>query len=224
MKNYYSEKLAAERLKKCYEIASPRVQQYLEAEIEFVLSKISPADTVLELGCGYGRVLKRLIGKANTVVGIDTSVESLQLARKICGDSPSVLLSVMNAVSLGFRDRQFDVVLCIQNGISAFHVEQKALIREAMRVTRPGGRVLFSSYSGNFWEDRLAWFQAQAEHRLIGEIADEATGNGVIVGKDGFRAITVSPADFLRLTSELQIHPTITEVDRSSIFCEIVVE
>ncbi len=223
MQNYYSEKLAAEQLKRCYEIAPPRVRQYAEAETEFVLSKIKTSDKMLELGCGYGRVLKQFFGKAAAVVGIDSAFHSLQLAQKTLGDDPTLHLFLMNASELGFADRQFDLVVCIQNGISAFHVDQVTLIQEAMRVTRPGGRVLFSSYSEKLWDDRLAWFKIQAEHKLLGEIDLEATGNGVIVCKDGFHATTVSADDFRRLTSALHITPHIVEIDQSSIFCEIMV-
>jgi 2-polyprenyl-6-hydroxyphenyl methylase/3-demethylubiquinone-9 3-methyltransferase len=127
----------------------------------------------------------------------------------------------MDAVELGFRDRQFDTVICIQNGISAFGVDQRTLIEEAMRVTRSGGIVLFSSYSERFWENRLEWFRIQSEKKLVGEIDDEATGNGVIVCKDGFKSSTVKPDDFVRLTSNLDIDPIITEVDNSSVFCEL---
>jgi hypothetical protein len=81
--------------------------------------------------------------------------------------------------------------------------------------------VLFSSYSERFWEDRLEWFRIQSEKTLIGEIDDAATGNGVIVCKDGFKAGTVRPDDFIRLTSDLAVDPIITEVDNSSIFCEL---
>jgi SAM-dependent methyltransferase len=221
---YYSQKLSAERLKLCYEIAPPRVKQYLEAEIEFILEKIKPSDMVLELGCGYGRVLKKLLTKAKTVVGIDTSYASLHLAQEILGDAPVYYLFAMDALNLGFGDRLFDRVFCIQNGISAFGVDQRKLIEEAMRVTRSGGKVFFSSYSENFWEDRLDWFRIQAEHRLIGEIDEEATGHGVIVCKDGFRATTVGPNDFISLTSPFDIDPIITEVNGSSIFCEIQVK
>jgi 2-polyprenyl-6-hydroxyphenyl methylase/3-demethylubiquinone-9 3-methyltransferase len=65
----------------------------------------------------------------------------------------------MNAIELGFGNRQFDMVICIQNGISAFKVDQQKLIKEAMRVTRSGKTILFSSYSERFWEDRLEWFR-----------------------------------------------------------------
>ena len=221
---YYSQKLAAERLKLCYEIAPPRVKQYLEAEIEFILEKIKPSDMVLELGCGYGRVLKKLITKAKTVVGIDTSPESLLLAQEILDGAPDCHLLAMDAVKLGFGDKLFDKVICIQNGISAFGVDQRNLIEEAMRITRSDGSVFFSSYSENFWMDRLAWFRIQAEHGLIGEIDEEATGQGIIVCKDGFRTTTVGHNDFASLTSHLDIKPIITEVNGSSIFYEIQVK
>lgn len=223
MANYYSQKLSAERLQKCYEIAPPRVKQYLEAEIEFVLAKISPTDSVLELGCGYGRVLQKLIKNAKTVVGIDTSLESLHLAQKYLNCPNSCHLFAMNAINPGFRNRIFDIVICIQNGISAFNIDQKELINEAIRVTRSGGTVLFSSYSDRFWNDRLEWFRIQAEHGLIGEIDEQATKNGIIVCKDGFRTTTIGREDFISLTTGLRITPIITEVDCSSIFCEIQV-
>jgi len=221
MGGYYSRKLSGERLRLCYEIAPPRVKQYLEAEIEFVLDKIKSSDLVLELGCGYGRVLGRLLAKAKAVVGIDTSFTSLSLARDVLGQRSFCHLYVMDAAEMGFCDRRFDAVVCIQNGISAFGVDQRKLIEEALRVTCAGGVVLFSSYSERFWEDRLDWFRIQSQKKLIGEIDDEATGKGVIVCKDGFKAGTVSPDDFIMLTSGLDIDPIITEVDDSSIFYEL---
>ena len=221
MGGYYSQKLSGESLRLCYEIAPPRVKQYLEAEIEFVLDKIKSSCLVLELGCGYGRVLRKLLEKAETVVGIDTSYASLSLARDVvCRDSHCHLF-MMDAVEMGFCDRQFDTAVCIQNGISAFGVDQRKLIEEALRVTKMGGEVLFSSYSDQFWKDRLDWFRLQSQKGLIGEIDDEATGNGVIVCKDGFKASAVSPEDFFLLTSDLNIDPFITEVDDSSIFYEL---
>jgi len=221
MERYYSQKLSGDRLRLCYEVAPPRVKQYLEAEIEYVLGKIKPPDLVLEIGCGYGRVHDRLQSKVNTVVGIDTSFTSISLARNDLCKNPRCDLFVMDAIELGFCGRQFDMVVCIQNGISAFGVDQRKLIAEAMRVTRSGGAVLFSSYSERFWEDRLDWFRIQSQEKLIGEIDEEATGNGVIVCKDGFKAGKVSPDDFIELTSDLAIDPIITEVDNSSVFYEL---
>ncbi|UCC39003.1 MAG: class I SAM-dependent methyltransferase [Candidatus Aminicenantes bacterium] len=221
---YYAKKLSAERLRLCYEIAPPRVKRYLEAEIEFVLGKISPFDLVLELGCGYGRVLHKLVEKTRTVFGIDTSHASLCLAQKTIGEVPSCYIFGMDAAELGFKHKRFDVVVCIQNGISAFKIDQRKLIEEAMRVTRSEGKLLFSSYSEHFWEDRLEWFRLQSEQGLIGEIDYSATGDGVIVCKDGFKSSTVGPDDFNSLISGFDIDLIITEVNDSSIFYEIRVK
>ncbi len=222
MSGYYNDKLSAERLKHCYEIAPPRVCQYLDAEENHVLQKIHPGDTVLELGCGYGRILPLLVQTAGWVVGVDTSLASLLLAQEMLGDISNCHLLCMDAVRLAFRDRAFNCVVCIQNGISAFHVNQQDLIKESLRVTKPGGIVLFSSYSDRFWKDRLHWFRLQSEAGLVGEIDYEKTGDGVIVCKDGFTATTIRPQQFQSLTEVLDVETRIVEIDESSLFCEIV--
>jgi ubiquinone/menaquinone biosynthesis C-methylase UbiE len=224
LRGYYSEKLSAERLRRVYDIAPPRVKQYLQAEIDFVLNHIRPGDRVLELGCGYGRVLEPLAHKAALTAGIDTSHQSLVMARNLTKPiAECCQLAEMDASRLGFRDNIFDVVVCIQNGISAFKVDQRQLIAEAVRVTRPGGKALFSSYSDKFWEHRLEWFELQAQHGLLGEIDYSATGDGVIVCKDGFRATTFKADEFARLAQIVDARCLIVEVDESSLFCVLTV-
>ena len=129
----------------------------------------------------------------------------------------------MNAVQLSFPNNAFDVVVCIQNGISAFHVNQKELIHESLRVTKSNGIVLFSSYSEKFWNDRLKWFQLQSDAGLLGEIDYEKTINGNIVCKDGFTATTVGKDQFKTLTSDIDnVIVNIEEVDDSSLFCQFI--
>ncbi len=198
--------------------------EYLDAEIEHVLTHIDSTDDVLELGCGYGRVLDRLLQSADTVVGIDTSKDSLELAIDSFQNSQSCQISQMDAMSLGFHDSSFDKTICIQNGISAFKIEPRDLVMESVRVTKDGGICLFSSYSDRFWEHRLEWFKVQSENRLLGEIDWEETKEGIIVCKDGFRATTFRKEDFLTLSSSLDLKAEIVEVDNSSVFCEIQVE
>jgi 2-polyprenyl-6-hydroxyphenyl methylase/3-demethylubiquinone-9 3-methyltransferase len=221
MNDYYSDKLSAERLKRVYEIAPPRVQQYFEAEINHVLKNIHSGDMVLDLGCGYGRIFPLLAERAKTIVGIDTSLSSLLMGKEMCSDISNCNFLQMNAIRLAFRNNLFDVVVCIQNGISAFHVDQKELIKESIRVTKPGGKILFSSYSEKFWNHRLEWFRLQSVAGLLGEIDYEKTRDGVIVCKDRFTATTVSPDQFLSLASELNVEVKITVVDESSVFCEM---
>lgn len=223
MRGYYSESLSGERLRRCYEIASPRIRQYLEAEIQHIIQSIDSSEVVLELGCGYGRIAMRLAEKAKRVVGIDNALESVMLARNLAADETNCLFFLMDALNLAFNDRMFDRVVCAQNGICAFGVDQELLVREALRVTRPGGRILLSGYSEGFWEERLSWFEAQAQEGLLGEIDYRQTGNNVIVCKDGFRSGNMTGETFLALCSRLGLDSKIVEVDGSSVFCEIEV-
>lgn len=222
MSTYYSERLAGERLRLVYEIAPPRTRRYLEAEIEHVAARVPAGGRVLELGCGYGRVMLRLTERAALVAGIDTSVESLELASRLLGPHPHALVAAMDATALGFRP-DFDLVCCVQNGISAFHVDQRELLESAVRAARPGGRVLFSTYAEAFWHHRLEWFRAQSAHGLIGEIDDAATRDGVIVCRDGFTATTVEAGELARLATGLGTSFEVRTVDDSSVFCEITV-
>ena len=127
----------------------------------------------------------------------------------------------MDARRLAFADCSFDAVICIQNGLSAFHVDPKLLVREAKRVCRHGGIVVFTSYAEGIWNDRLHWFELQARQNLVGEIDYDRTGDGQIVCKDGFTATTFSLAGFRQLIEELDLHADIFEYDNSVVVCKI---
>lgn len=221
MYQYYSQKLSAEKLKLCYDLALPPVQHYLKSEIDFVVQKINRQSKVLELGCGYGRVLKQISSAASAIFGIDVAIESLRMAYYYLKSEKCCYLSQMDAIKPGLKSQKFDLVFCIQNGISAFHVDKKKLINEAVKLTKPGGTVLFSSYSEKFWNHRLNWFEIQSESGLIGKIDYNETGNGVIKCKDGFMATTFGAEEFKSLAKSCGFSCIISEVARSSIFCEI---
>ena len=215
---YYASRLSAGRLRDCYGLASPRVRQYLDAETGFAVAELGSTDDVLELGCGYGRVTLELARASGRVVGIDTSVDSLELARRLAGANSRCEFLEMDASDLAFGDEEFDAVICVQNGICAFGADPLLLLREALRVTRPGGRVLFSTYASEFWPHRLEWFEAQAQAGLIGELDHDRTGGGTIVCKDGLRLGMFAPDQLRDLGLAVGLAPRIVEVDASSVF------
>lgn len=222
MSGYYATRLSAERLQRCYDVAPPRIQQYLAAEIEFVLARSEATHRVLELGCGYGRAMDLIAPHVKLVDGVDTSDESLECARTYLSKHHNCSIHAMDASHMNFDDGVFDLVICIQNGISAFHVEPIQLIHEALRVTRRGGGcAMFSTYAASIWSDRLEWFRRQAEEGLIGPIDEVRTGNGTIVCTDGFCATTFSKTELRAKCEQIGADCTITEIDQSSLFCEV---
>jgi len=220
--SYYADRLFGSRLERVYELASPRIRQYLDAEARFVIESVEGAKRVLELGCGYGRAMKEIAPHVTRIVGNDISRGSLDLAASHLRHLRNCDLVQMDASRLAFRDGAFDAVFCIQNGISAFGRDRHRIVAEAVRVAEEGGVILFSSYSPRIWADRLEWFRAQSREGLLGEIEESQTQNGTIVCKDGFRSSTVGEDEFRALFHETGLAASIHEIDGSSVFARAV--
>ncbi len=215
--NYYKQQLNSQRLFQAYDTNIARVRAYLAAEIAFVRDSLSGTERMLELGAGYGRIIKQLAGSCQSIVGIDIAPESVLLAQEYLRDQVNARVIEMDVHSLAL-DQKFDVVLCLQNGLSAMQVTSKDTLERILDVTESGGRIYFSTYSEKFWEHRLMWFQEQAEKGLLGELDMEQTRDGVIVCKDGFRAVTHSPEDLSRVGNLSGCRYELREVDESILF------
>ena len=221
MGTYYRGHLFGKDLQRVYDLASARIAQYLHAELQTVVDQVHGSRRVLELGCGYGRVLKELSPHVGRAIGIDTAPASLRFASSYLRSERNCELLLMNAVEMGIGDEQFDATVCIQNGISAFGVDRSRLVSEAVRVTRVGGLVLFSTYAPEIWPDRLDWFRSQARAGLIGAIDESRTREGTIVCQDGLRLTTATREEFRDLFAGCGQSARIREIDRSSVFAEV---
>jgi malonyl-CoA O-methyltransferase len=93
---------------------------------------------VLDLGSGSGRYLRLLRPRGpRLAVGLDLSFA--MLARATGGQAP---VAQGDGLALPFADRSFDLVA---SGLMVGHVaDLRHLLREAARVTRPGGVVVYS--------------------------------------------------------------------------------
>ena len=222
-RNYYEQNLNSQRLFQVYDTKIPRVRQYLDKEIDFVRKRLRGSENVLEVGAGYGRILKELSHSAKSFVGIDVSEGSIEFGKEYLKELPNVRLEVMDVHRLDFVE-VFDVALCLQNGLSALKGEPIDLIKISLRALLKGGKAYFSTYSTKFWRHRLAWFQEQADKGLLGEIDREQTKDGVIVCKNGFRAVIFTEKDFVKLGEASGCRYEIQEVDESSLFLMITKE
>lgn len=215
--NYYAQKLNSQKLFKVYETKIPRVKQYLDAEISFIRDNLTGNEKVLELGAGYGRIVKELASNCKSIVGIDISDENVTLGKEYLKDVPNAKIITMDVHKLIFNEK-FDVLLCLQNGLSAMKVTSPDLIKKILEMVVSGGKAYFSTYSEKFWDYRVMWFKEQAEKGLLGELDLDKTKDGVIICKDGFKAITYTPKDLKMLADSSGYKYQIQEVDESSLF------
>ena len=111
--------------------------------VDRVVSKASPRGLVLDVGCGTGLATTRLALKGVEAVGVDLSRSQLRAARsKTVG--LAVHLVECDAAKLPFRRNVFDRV--VSTGALSEMGAPLAVLREAVRVLRPDGLLVFGVY------------------------------------------------------------------------------
>lgn len=106
----------------------------------FLLSLI-PGDSrsVLDIGCGLGRLTHRLAAGERTVTGIDLSPEMIARARRQCTGAERVTLRCGDFLRLDFGDARFD---CILSAATLHHLPEARAVGTMVRLLRPGGRLI----------------------------------------------------------------------------------
>ena len=144
------------------------ISSYCGVGNPFSLGKINKGDVILDIGCGAGVdtiVAAMMTGPTGRVVGIDIVPEMVQRAKSNLGmtDLKNITFIKTSGEDLPFEDAEFDVV--ISNGVINLIPDKAALLKEVMRVLKPGGRLMLADQvaTGTVQKDikaRLAnWFQ-----------------------------------------------------------------
>jgi len=115
------------------------------------LADLRPGATVLDVGCGTGTLaleVKRRVGSAGRVVGIDPGNEQIARARaKAARRHVSVAFQIGVIEQLAFPDQTFDVVL---STLMMHHLPASLKaqgLAEIARVLKPGGRVIIADFT-----------------------------------------------------------------------------
>jgi ubiquinone/menaquinone biosynthesis C-methylase UbiE len=107
---------------------------------------VPPGSSVLDVGCGAGRVAIALARLGYRASGLDLSDGMIDTARSLAGaEGLAVDFVVGDARKLPYADGAFDASIFACNGIGHLRLaDQQAAVREMQRVTRPGGHVIIS--------------------------------------------------------------------------------
>ena len=124
-------------------LAANRGQRAIVRERDRVISELiravdMPVGRLLDVGCGDGATLGRLVaeGTISSGVGVDLLPERIEGAR---ARWPAIRFEVTDATRLPFPDGSFDAVLTMTVFSSVQQPARRAMAAEIARVVRPGG-------------------------------------------------------------------------------------
>jgi ubiquinone/menaquinone biosynthesis C-methylase UbiE len=113
--------------------------------VDRALAHVPREHRVLDVPCGYGRVMEHLHGRGYRVSGADLSDAMLDLARATLAPSGwSGTLERQDLQALGYPERAFDTLICFR----VFHHFPDAATRQTVvwELCRVAGRFVLLSY------------------------------------------------------------------------------
>ena len=112
-----------------------------EDELNLLPANMAGRDAI-ELGCGTGYVSGWLVRRGARVTGIDVSAAQMTTARRLADAHGAAITFIEgNAEATGLAGESFD--FAISEYGAAIWCEPEAWLREAWRLLRPGGELVF---------------------------------------------------------------------------------
>jgi len=123
-------------------------------------------DSLVEIGCGSGRLAVQLLGwLRGSYLGLDVVPALLDRAQEIAA-GPNMRYQCVNGLTIPTDPGSVDMVCAFSVFTHLRHEESYSYLNDAMRALRPGGRVVFS-----FLEYRVPshWHVMEANLDSIGD-------------------------------------------------------
>lgn len=115
------------------------------AVLDHVVGDLSDGATVLDAGCGAGRLARHLAARGFAVTGVDVSPEMIRAASR---HQPDSRFDVADLGKLPHPDASFEAVIAWYSLIHTPHDDLASVLAELSRVLVPGGRLLLAVHAG----------------------------------------------------------------------------
>jgi len=168
---------------------------FYQAVHQRLLTYVELPDTphVLDIGCGTGRLLRRLGAEYPTLtgVGLDVSREMLRQARSALSEAARFKFVQGKSEAMPLPPEQFDAAFCT---ISFLHYPDPVRVLENVRrVLKPQGRFYLADYTPPRWLDQteqylplspggLRFYSAEARQQLGHRVNVPVVGHHYLLG------------------------------------------
>ncbi|OPX60511.1 MAG: ubiquinone/menaquinone biosynthesis methyltransferase [Methanobacterium sp. PtaB.Bin024] len=144
--------------KKCWDELAEEKEFPTPFKMEEFKKHTSQGTKILDVGCGYGRILNELHNNSfKNLTGVDFSEKMIKRGSELY---PYLKLVKNNGKKLPFPDDEFDAVILVGVLTSNFQTEeQKNLIREITRVLTTRGVLYISDFLLNNDQRNLERYQ-----------------------------------------------------------------
>jgi ubiquinone/menaquinone biosynthesis C-methylase UbiE len=117
----------------------------------------TPADTVVEIGCGVGRLTRAIAAEVGKVFAFDLSAEMLTIARTSVPAANATFYRAETPALTQVADNSVDafVAYCVFQHLPNLDVLRQYL-KTADRVLKPGGALIFTM-TPRTWRDSIAF-------------------------------------------------------------------
>lgn len=136
------------------------------------MTRLVETGDVLDIASGDGVLAELLAPRARSITCIDAGARVVEAARRRLAGHANVEVMLGDMHSLAFPDARFDLVLLMH--ALTYSDRPAAVVAEAARVTRSGGRVLAATLGRHAHRTTVEPF----EHRNLGFTVDELAGLG----------------------------------------------
>lgn len=114
------------------------------------VSNVKDGDSILDVGCGNGRLLEALKDKKINYLGIDNSENLIALAQKNYPDNKFVVGNILDLEELKEK-YNFVISVAVLHHLPSFKLRQHALL-QMLNATKDNGSVIFSVW--RLWNNK----------------------------------------------------------------------
>jgi SAM-dependent methyltransferase len=165
---------------------------------------LNPHSRALEIGVGWGRVYRALLRETPQIIGVDPVARCIELCRQALPSGHFEMIPPEPPYR--FADHSFDLVYLYSVFSHLNEPQFLAVLRDAARVVRPGGFIVFTTLSPTPAVMQQCGFpEAWQEEADAGRFLYVPTGGGELMPAEVWGWVHLSPPYLQRVLADFPL-------------------